>query len=165
MKDGVDIPKIGVLVNQSKDKINKTLDDINSITGEMNKLVVKNSERVDQTLLMLADQAALILTEASKATKNIIATLTKKTEPIFDDSQKAIRTVLRDLTRTLGAISGSMENNMTASLKDIRVILQNVRLLTARVNSLMDQVEQMPNFSQQKRKRSVIIDEAEREDY
>ncbi|HEO64714.1 MAG TPA: MCE family protein [Spirochaetes bacterium] len=164
-KDSIEFKEIDLLVKSVNKKINKSLDDVNKITGELDQLVKTNSDRLDRTFDVLTDQISLILSKLSKTINTILDKVIKSSDPIFKDAQKAITLTLKQLTTSISATVGSLENNVTASLKDIRLIIQNIKIMTRRVNTLLDQVEQLPILGGKKKKKPLLIDEVEREDY
>ncbi len=164
-KDSIEFKEIDVLIKSVNQKINKSLDDVNKITGELDQLVKSNSDRLDRTFGVLTDQISLILSKLSKTVNTILDKVIKSSDPIFKDAQKVITLTLKKLTTSINATVGSLENNVTASLKDIRLIIQNIKIMTRRVNTLLDQVEQLPILGGKKKKKPLLIDEIEREDY
>ncbi|MDH5680640.1 MAG: MlaD family protein [Spirochaetota bacterium] len=166
LKEGGQIQRLNDTVKNVSEKVDKSMTDINEITARLNRLVKNNAGRVDKTLLVLVDNVSIILNQISKTTKKILDKVVKQSDPILRDTQKAIRSILKDITTTVSSTTGSMENNVTASLKDFRIIMQNLKIISSRLNRLLDKVEKMPILGgTDKKKKPAYIDEIEREDY
>ncbi len=163
VKDGVEFQRINKLINDISSKVNFSLDDINKITGNINKVIDSTSPKIDKSILRLTENIEVILNQFTETTKNLIKLLERQANPIMQDLHQAIKKILNDLTVAINSTVGSVQNNVTASLNDFRLILQNVRIMTTRLNTLLDQVEkQIPFIDKNKKPKPNLIDEIDR---
>ncbi|MDH4129401.1 MAG: MlaD family protein [Spirochaetota bacterium] len=160
IKDGDGIGKIMDLIDDVNKSSKKIIFSVNTIMEHFKHLVESNIPRINKTIISLSDQ---------------VIKLSSKTGPMFenvDDSIKIVKKMLGDLsqiitdfTPMIKSLSKTLETNMSGSLKDIRGTVQNIRAITSRVHTLMDQIENLPFLKNEKKKKPLLRDQVEREDY
>lgn len=165
LRDGQHSERITTLLNTVNTKVASSLTDINNMTSRLDTLVQDNSDRIDKTVVLATKELSTMLQELSATMTAILIKIESKSGPILDDTEKALKTTLKEVSTSITSIAGSLENNATASIKDIRLILQNVKVMTNRLNNMLIEVEELPIFSPDKKKRPSLIEQIDREDY
>ncbi len=170
LKEGEGILKINDLIGDlnkeiklSMVKVQKSLNDVNNISGNIDDLVVTNKTQINDTIASVSYDVKALVTNVARAITLIITKIERRTDPILDETQGAVTVALKDLTSAVNVITKSIEKDVPKSITDVRKILQNLKLVTIRVNELLNKVEGL--VSSEKKARPVLIDHIEREDY
>jgi len=164
LNEGETVPKILTLIDDVEVSTRKSLKDVNNITANLDKLMSSNVNRVDKLVESLTTQLGMIIIEVGNTSKSILGKISKNLDPVLKDTSQAMTKVLKDLIGSVNVMVGSLENSVTASVRDIREVIQNVKTITRRVNVMLSKIEKLSIFEGQRTRKPTLIDEMERED-
>ncbi len=128
------------------------------VDGDVQPFVKRNLERVDLLMANMTMKFNNILEQTDywiNWINSVVENLMKRSDPILRDVTGFLQTTLRNVNtklnsmlsqteKTANALMGGISNNFGAYIKDLNIIMKNVKSITNRIDNLLVRVENIP---------------------